>query len=525
METKPKRLPFPWLFRWELWRNVLLLLAGLVTVYALFCAEENFRGKRAWKAYKSEMEAKGEIFDYTKFVPPPVPDDQNFAMTPFFAQLFDFIPGTQKTRDSNAWQHVYKVTQALPNGAREALTRFRWQIAKPLDWVELADKFLVTNRHTHEATPLGLEQTQEAVQTIMNKLQPAAGTIEELRKASRRPYSRFNVDYDWEPKFAIILPHLAPVKSACLILELRSCAELRSNDAASAFEDIGLMFHLVQSIRTEPFLVSQLVHASCLGETLQPIWEGLEKRHWSDKQLEDLIKELRALDFMGAGIRCLQGEQSFHDTFFAQLRRSRNPMQDVIDIIGNGNDISDPGAPGDVLVEMMPRGWIYFEQIEYQRMLDNETTGIITPTRVDPDVVNERKIQSVARSSFGIAILRHQAIAQLLLPSLNTVGFQFAKAQTEANLAFVGCALERYRLKHGQYPENLSALTPEYLAAVPNDLIMDQPLKYRLTADGAFVLYSVGSNKKDDGGVPGKKNWDTAEGDWVWKYPSPTPSK
>ena len=33
--------------------------------------------------------------------------------------------------------------------------------------------------------------------------------------------------------------------------------------------------------------------------------------------------------------------------------------------------------------------------------------------------------------------------------------------------------------------------------------------------DGQFILYSVGWNEKDDGGVPGKTLFDEKEGDWV----------
>ena len=41
-------------------------------------------------------------------------------------------------------------------------------------------------------------------------------------------------------------------------------------------------------------------------------------------------------------------------------------------------------------------------------------------------------------------------------------------------------------------------------------------------AGGKFVLYSVGWNEKDDGGVvvfrKGSSNVDPEKGDWVWKY-------
>ena len=59
---------------------------------------------------------------------------------------------------------------------------------------------------------------------------------------------------------------------------------------------------------------------------------------------------------------------------------------------------------------------------------------------------------------------------------------------------------------------------------LPHDIINGQPLKYRRTADGRFILYSVGWNEKDDGGVvaPAKGHpdrQDILQGDWIWEYP------
>lgn len=89
-----------------------------------------------------------------------------------------------------------------------------------------------------------------------------------------------------------------------------------------------------------------------------------------------------------------------------------------------------------------------------------------------------------------------------------------ARNQTLANEAYIACGLERYRLAHRQYPETLEALVPQFAEKLPHDLIGGQPLKYHRTADGQFVLYSIGWNEQDDGGVPGKT---IGEGDWVWQ--------
>jgi hypothetical protein len=94
-----------------------------------------------------------------------------------------------------------------------------------------------------------------------------------------------------------------------------------------------------------------------------------------------------------------------------------------------------------------------------------------------------------------------------------------AQTQTEAKEALIACALERYRLANGKYPVTLAALTPQFIAAIPHDVITGEPLKYRLDGN-LFILYSVGWNETDDGGkiVMSKdgKSVDSAQGDWVW---------
>ena len=117
------------------------------------------------------------------------------------------------------------------------------------------------------------------------------------------------------------------------------------------------------------------------------------------------------------------------------------------------------------------------------------------------------------------------------LPDDTFVSFDildFAKAwrttaynQTLINETEIACALERYRLAHGEYPEALSALTPQFIDTIPHDIIGGQPLHYRRTPDGKFLLYSIGWNETDDGGQPSPHDQfgfvtNYVQGDWVW---------
>ncbi len=136
-------------------------------------------------------------------------------------------------------------------------------------------------------------------------------------------------------------------------------------------------------------------------------------------------------------------------------------------------------------------------------------------------------------------------LAKIALSALSTLAKKFAQTQTIVDQAVIACALEKYVLEHHAYPRTLRALVPGYLDRVPTDVIDGAPMRYRLTVDGRYQLYSIGWNGKDDGGAidwpPDRKSRRAAngspagpehpfpspnrdQGDWVWQYaPSEPP--
>ncbi len=80
-----------WLFGWRNVKRAFIGFAFLSLLVALFYAEENIGRKWDWENYKHEMEAKGEKFDFASFIPPPVPDDQKFALTPIVASCYSQV--------------------------------------------------------------------------------------------------------------------------------------------------------------------------------------------------------------------------------------------------------------------------------------------------------------------------------------------------------------------------------------------------------------------------------------------------
>jgi hypothetical protein len=70
----------------------------------------------------------------------------------------------------------------------------------------------------------------------------------------------------------------------------------------------------------------------------------------------------------------------------------------------------------------------------------------------------------------------------------------------EHDLIKLALSLVQYHADHGSYPEKLSDLVPSYLDAIPKDIFNDSDLHYTREGKG-YVLYSVGRNGEDDGGL------------------------
>jgi len=510
------------------WRSVLVVL-GVVVLVALFYGEEDWRGRRAWTKYQQQLAKRGEPVNPSQVVPAPVPDAENFAMTPFLAPLYEFVPGTQQWRDTNAVAEIQafprEFSAASSDVKHDLVTASNSWVPRPID---LKAWDLALQQATNSETrPVANNLTDaQAAAGVLATLAQYDRVIEELRTASQRAYARFNLAYDFPNPSAILLPHLAVLKRTSQLLQVRACAELAAGQTEQAVADMNLMFYLADSIRDEPILISHLVRIAQSHLLLQPLAQGLANHQWSDAQLAAFEEQLSRFHFCAEGRRVLEGERIFFGGgFIDYIRNSPNKFH-ALDSIG-----SAPGQQGGgfdavaTIYALAPDGWLDFEKVNYHRAFEE----LLLPSfdlsagRVNPEAVRKattRFEQFMSHRGPGV-ILQHRFFVGFLLPAVTKAVLRGAYGQTAINEAAVACALERYRLAHGAHPDSLDALAPRFIAKVPPDLITGQSLKYRRTDDGAYLLYSVGWNEKDDGGVvainKSGHSVSPEEGDWVWR--------
>ena len=510
-----------WLCCRRNFKRFLFGLACLATLIALFYAEEDWRGWHAWNQFKHQWEAKGEKFDFASVVPPPVPDDQNFSLTPIvftsYGQMLTrdgkVIP--QNKRDTN---FVNRLKMDVVHNYEDSPKSGDWSTAKISDLKTWRNYYRALAATTNEF-PVATEPQSPAADVLLalSKYDPV---IEELRQASQLPYSRFPLDYDIEDPAEILLPHLAILKQCSLALQLRAIAELQNNQPEKALGDVKLALQLTDKIHTEPFLISHLVRIAMLQITLQPVWEGLAQHQWSDAQLAALDSELAKLDFLADYKLSMRGEMGLQGGIIEYLRRHTEQFNNI-----TGNDFGDQMAsfPAQIVGQLIPGSLFYQSRLNCARMMVEFYIPLadVNQQTISPPAV--RHADSVL-STETKKTTPYNILERMLLPALGNAVKKFAYAQSSVNLARVAIALERYRLAHGDYPESLDALAPQFIEKVPHDVIGGGPLKYRRTSDGQFVLYSVGWNERDDGGVVVLEKGSTPavginQGDWVWRYP------
>ncbi len=512
---------FHWLVSWRMLGRVMVVVGALATLVVLFYAEENVRGKHAWNQYRQQLEAKGEKLDFWAFVPPPVPDDQNFTMTPFLAPLFDFNPkplesGQSLWRDTNGFQRANEFAKELnsvrsPAWARGQFTDFQASIMKP--------KGITSSTKTASTRA-------ESAEEVLQILKKYDAVFDELRTASQRPHARFNVKYTNEFAPSTLLPHLNFVGHAVAAFQLRASAELALIQPDAAWSDTRMSLYMADTLKDEPFIISELVRSGLVQRSIQPIWEGLAEHKWSEAQLREMEQRLGQIAILTP--TAMRGELAYTVLTIDQMRTQAENEWRMWTL---------PFAKTEIPHFLIPDGWFYQNQLAIIRSYVELVLPVIDePNRVFPAkaVANEEIIKKEYDGGFSPYrfLIKPFLLGEEMDMALFEAERKIALGQTRVNEAIVACALERYRLANGQFPETLNAISPQFLEKMPLDVITGEPLKYRRTTDGQFVLYSVGWNAKDDVGTlawgRGKLHTnhdnspteDTKLGDWVWQYPA-----
>ena len=507
---------FRWLFSGRVMRLALKLFAGAVVILVLYYCEEDWRGSRAWSNYLSHSGITPGQLNLQSYIPRPIPDDQNFAATPVVKRWF--VPQSANVPFNS--DHFSKAPTALIQLLKNVEKKKNLQHLDLVAWqngLKNTPAIVAPSKRGGEGRP---SSRKEAAVAVLADLEDDDATIQSLRVESGRSNFFYPVHYTLDDPWNILLPHDYNIKELAARLELKACAELEEGNSAKAFDDVVLTLYLADSLTNECMVISYLVRADCVHAVVQPIWEGIADRRWSDSQLQEMEARLLRFNFIGELEKPLETERAVG---VLTIDLTKNKGVNYLARTASTEPTIFGGVLGPVFDCAIPSGWFAFEKVNYCRSIDTLFTNTfdpvartVSPLHADANRETFNQKANVGGGTLTGVILHHWTVARLFLPTLPKVLFRGAIAQTAANEAALACALERNRLANGKYAASLQSLVPEWMPTTPHDVVGGQAYHYhRIDADH-FVLYSIGWDEKDDGGKTGESLFGR-EGNWVWK--------
>ncbi|HEV7926908.1 MAG TPA: hypothetical protein VGR14_16240 [Verrucomicrobiae bacterium] len=335
-------------------------------------------------------------------------------------------------------------------------------------------------------------------------------------------------------------PSYATVRTVAQALAERAQCHLLLGQPDMALRDLTLVHDLPRAFATRPIsLVQAMITVAVGGLYTEIVADGLRLQAWREPELAALEQQLLSINWPPLLSEALTTERVFN---CQRIERMTPPEFGAL--LTNWFNTQQASRPAgsksvnpflrlvpsrwifpqnhwlmDKLFAAIPRGWRYRNMVTATLLKQELIDSIdLSNCLVLPEKANlyGHDVDLAAKASSPYTF-----VASLFAANMSRMVSVTAHNQTAINQACVACALERYRLALGRYPEALDALVPGFLEKLPRDLIGGQPLKYRRETDGTFLLYSIGWNEKDDGGVPGPGYGYITNGDWVWQKNSP----
>jgi len=310
-------------------------------------------------------------------------------------------------------------------------------------------------------------------------LAPAVALARRLADASE---GRYPVKWALNP-LETPLPDAQNSRTVARLLALDAAVRGQEGDIDGAIVSCRAALNVGRAIGDEPVAISQLVRIAEVGTALNCLGRSLAQGEASDETL--------------AAVQALLEEESARDLFRIVARGERASLDDLFGRLATGEvKLGRKGERGDPI-----RHWLYEETIfTYDRKLalavmTNAVEVAGLPTR-QHRLGMARWSQEIDRANGAAS--PYEKVAYMLVPALDTCAAGHARSQAVLASAVVAVAAERYRLKHGRWPDSPDRLAPWPLRTVPDDPLAEGPLRFVRSGLG-LTVYSVGYDGEDDG--------------------------
>lgn len=302
-----------------------------------------------------------------------------------------------------------------------------------------------------------------------------------LLEAAKRPSCRYPVALT--NGCTTLLPHLAGIKASAKLLQQEAISQAARGTTDAATADLLAGFQLARSLDHEPVLISKLVQFASLTSALEGLEQSLTHKAFTDAQLESLENALRDTEAAVSLRRAMLAERA---GAVAVFQSSDAQLAQALAVNGGG------AARTSDIANYRKMGYL---QTDFAFALDYLSNMVAVAEMPYPQALDAAA--GLKAPDAQTAVQEKRIVSGILLPALANAFEKGAEAVARIRIARTVLAVERYRLQHGgALPVSLDDLA----GGVPADPFDGQPLRYKRLPARGYAVYSVGKDRKDDGG-------------------------
>ncbi len=325
------------------------------------------------------------------------------------------------------------------------------------------------------------------------------------RQAASKPDCYFDHDYT-RPSYLMLLHEADHVNDAARLLAVEARCKAVDGDIRGALDNAQAMFVLAEHVSTVPCLVMQIVAVRVDANAKRTLEAVLNSASVS---LDDLVatKAPRHVSYRYRLVQVLRWEEASGLTFMSNVAEGRNRVSVLDDLLGHGLLEEDEpsfmltsgnGRSGFLGLPAMAsfyRIFLLTDDAAYWRKSMNQSSELAS----EPYYRSKDTLETF----FDEFDPEPQCVVtRAYFPALYIAVKACARRDAQREVARVGLAMSVYRADNkGAFPESLQELVPDFLTAVPLDPFDGKPLRLKSTEQDVIV-YSIGPDDQDDGGVP-----------------------
>jgi hypothetical protein len=292
------------------------------------------------------------------------------------------------------------------------------------------------------------------------------------------------IPVEFNDGYGALLPNTQRIRLLSRLLALRCRVAVARGDTERAVESVEAMFEASQTLAQQQVMVEHLVRLAAVTMALRETEFLLKEVPLYDDHLALLRRNVEAIDVQSGLVAACLGERGMGYHAF------HHPEQ--IDMAAGRATRKSSTGPGFLA---RPIDCLLTLELHQELIAASHQPF---PEAIDAASQVENRLASIVGTSDPLEKYQHR-YTMLLFPAVWNAFHTTARGLAHRDLVLAAIAARQFEQKHGQLPDSLAALVPEFLPAVPTDPFDGKALRFQITDEG-LVLYSIGRDRKDDGG-------------------------